>query len=185
MGWSQAVNHCTPTTGRGRTQKTQQESSDLCIPCNEHYRMFQMLWDSGERLVSHKVDFRGGALSFNLLSAEPTARPGRRTPTGTAWPRPTRARPCAVWSSQVRSSTFLFATWGLPIWFLLSDSGKIYHQALVDQNTCNDPNYIARIAFNVAKIFRDPGSKLTVLIPWIWFIISLSTHFSVLQYGRM
>ena len=104
MGWSQAVNHCTPTTGRGRTQKTQQESSDLCIPCNEHYRMFQMLWDSGERLVSHKVDFRGGALSFNLLSAEPTARPGRRTPTGTAWPRPTRARPCAVWSSQVKYS---------------------------------------------------------------------------------
>ena len=117
MGWSQAVNHCTPTTGRGRTQKTQQESSDLRIPCNEHYRMFQMLWDSGERLVSHKVDFRGGTLSFNLLSAEPTARPGRRTPTGTAWPRPTRARPCAVWSSQVRSSTFLFATWGLPILF--------------------------------------------------------------------
>ena len=48
--------------------------------------------------------------------------------------------------------------------FFPSDSGKIYHQALVDQNTCNDPNYIARIAFNVAKIFRDPGSKLTVLI---------------------
>ena len=32
----------------------------------------------------------------------------------------------------------------------------------MDQNTCNDPNYIARIAFNVAKIFRDPGSKITV-----------------------
>ena len=47
--------------------------------------------------------------------------------------------------------------------FFLVDSGKIYHQALVDQNTCNDPNYIARIAFNVAKIFRDPGSKLTVV----------------------
>ena len=44
----------------------------------------------------------------------------------------------------------------------LSGSGKIYHQALVDQNTCNDPNYIARIAFNVAKNFRDPGSKITV-----------------------
>ena len=32
----------------------------------------------------------------------------------------------------------------------------------MDQNTCNDPNYIARIGLNVARIFRDPGSKITV-----------------------
>ena len=73
--------------------------------------------------------------------------------------RPMRARQCAAWWSQVKLNDKSAPS---HIKSSLSDSGKIYHQALVDQNTCNDPNYIARIAFNVAKIFRDPGSKITV-----------------------
>ena len=100
-------------------------------------------------------------LSF-IFPVEQIAASGRKTPANMVSLRPMRARPCAAWWSQVNLQKLFLSFLHQYLPSSLSGSGKIYHQALVDQNTCNDPNYIARIAFNVAKNFRDPGSKITV-----------------------
>ena len=99
-----------------------------------------------------------------IFSAEQMAVSGSKTLRSMPSLRPMRARQCAASWSQVKLKYKNVPSHTSNIYHLpsISDSGKIYHQALVDQNTCNDPNYIARIAFNVAKIFRDPGSKITV-----------------------
>ena len=130
-----------------------------------------MLRNTGGWLLSHQVRHHEDGQrrrEIFVFSVEQTAASGRQTPGNMVSLRPMRARQCAAWWWQVNLETFSI----LPQIFSpssLSGSGKIYHQALVDQNTCNDPNYIARIAFNVAKNFRDPGSKITVRWWWRWW----------------
>ena len=122
--------------------------------------MFQVFRDPGERILSHQVRSRAGGIYFQFHFSGADSGVWQNDPSkyGLAQTYESPAMCSVVVAGKIFISFLNVRK------FLLSDSGKIYHQALVDQNTCNDPNYIARIAFNVAKIFRDPGSKLTVLI---------------------
>ena len=43
---------------------------------------------------------------------------------------------------------------------IVAESGKIYHQAVVDQPTCNNQNYINTIGRNIARQFRDPNAQI-------------------------
>ena len=45
--------------------------------------------------------------------------------------------------------------------FQFSDSGRIYHQAIVDESTCNNPAYVNRIGLNIARQFKDPNARIT------------------------
>merc|ERR1711976_536091 len=55
---------------------------------------------------------------------------------------------------------------------ITADSGRIYHQAVVDKNTCENQAYISRIALNIARQFKDPNAKITCCTSdgcnWSW-----------------
>ena len=43
---------------------------------------------------------------------------------------------------------------------IIAESGKIYHQAVLDQPTCNDQNFVNTIGRNIARQFRDPNAQI-------------------------
>ena len=44
----------------------------------------------------------------------------------------------------------------------VSDSGRIYHQGSVARQRCEDREFIAKIAQNIARQFQDPNSRILV-----------------------